>query len=178
MAKKNKTYRRAMEALQLELAGLHRWLQHGKQRMVVLFEGRDAAGKGGTIKAITESMDTRGYHIASLPKPSETESTQWYFQRYVAHLPSAGEIALFDHGDPQPARGGVQRGAGANHPAADHHQVERLGGQPLPGQFPLRGTEPIAKLGRRQGTRHQPSQAGEIPRTTLPVSADRNESAW
>ncbi|WP_201314389.1 polyphosphate kinase 2 [Dyella sp. EPa41] len=96
MAKKDKGYRRAMEELQLELAGLNRWLRHGGQRLVVVFEGRDAAGKGGTIKAITESMDTRGYRIASLPKPSETETTQWYFQRYVEHLPSAGELVLFD----------------------------------------------------------------------------------
>ncbi|HET6553830.1 MAG TPA: polyphosphate kinase 2 [Dyella sp.] len=96
MAKKKKSYRRQMDELQLELAGLHRWMRHSGQRMVVVFEGRDAAGKGGTIKAITESMDTRGYHIASLPKPNETEATQWYFQRYVDHLPSAGEIVLFD----------------------------------------------------------------------------------
>jgi polyphosphate kinase 2 len=96
MAKKDKSYRRLMEELQIELAELHRWLQHSGHRLVVVFEGRDAAGKGGTIKAIAQSMDTRGYRIASLPKPNETESTQWYFQRYVAHLPSAGEIVLFD----------------------------------------------------------------------------------
>src|SRR5579859_7789822 len=93
---KKKTYRHAMAELQLELAGLHRWLQRSGHRLVVVLEGRDAAGKGGTIKAITESMDTRGYRIAALGKPSETESTQWYFQRYVEHLPSAGEIVLFD----------------------------------------------------------------------------------
>ncbi|WP_243039390.1 polyphosphate kinase 2 [Dyella sedimenti] len=96
MAKKGKSYRRTMEALQIELAGLNQWLKRSGHRMVVIFEGRDTAGKGGTIKAITEAMDTRGYRIASLPKPSETESTQWYFQRYVAHLPSAGELVLFD----------------------------------------------------------------------------------
>ncbi|WP_430390971.1 polyphosphate kinase 2 [Dyella sp. 20L07] len=94
--KKEKTYRRAMAELQLELAEMHRWLQRSGHRLIVIFEGRDAAGKGGTIKAITESMDTRGYRIASLPKPDDTESTQWYFQRYVQHLPSAGEIVLFD----------------------------------------------------------------------------------
>jgi len=96
MAKKDKSYRRTMEELQLELAEMHRWLARSGNRLVVLFEGRDAAGKGGTIKAITELMDTRGYRIASLPKPSETEAGQWYFQRYVAHLPNAGEIVLFD----------------------------------------------------------------------------------
>jgi polyphosphate kinase 2 len=96
MGKKKQTYRHAMAELQLELAGLHRWLQRSGHRLVVIFEGRDAAGKGGTIKAITESMDTRGYRIAALAKPTEAESSQWYFQRYVEHLPSAGEIVLFD----------------------------------------------------------------------------------
>jgi polyphosphate kinase 2 len=96
MAKKGKLYRHEMEELQLELAGLNQWLQRSGRRLMVLFEGRDAAGKGGTIKAITESMDTRGYRIAALAKPDEQEATQWYFQRYVSHLPSAGEIVLFD----------------------------------------------------------------------------------
>jgi polyphosphate kinase 2 len=96
MAKTDKRYRKTMEELQLELAGLHRWLQRSGQRLVVLFEGRDAAGKGGTIKAITASMDTRGYRVAALGKPDEIEARQWYFQRYVAHLPAAGEIVLFD----------------------------------------------------------------------------------
>ncbi|ULU27432.1 polyphosphate kinase 2 [Dyella terrae] len=95
-SKRKKTYRHAMAELQLELAGLHRWLRRSGHRLVVIFEGRDAAGKGGTIKAITESMDTRGYRIAALGKPSEAESSQWYFQRYVEHLPNAGEIVLFD----------------------------------------------------------------------------------
>ena len=96
MAKKDKSYRREMEELQLELAGLSRSLGQSGRRLVVIFEGRDAAGKGGTIKAITQSMDTSGFHIAALHKPTETESTQWYFQRYVQHLPSAGEVTLFD----------------------------------------------------------------------------------
>lgn len=96
MGKKDKGYGKTMEKLQLELTGLHRWLKRSGHRVVVVFEGRDAAGKGGTIKAITESMDTRGYHIAALGKPTETEAAQWYFQRYVAHLPAAGEIVLFD----------------------------------------------------------------------------------
>ena len=91
-----KHYRKALKELQVELARLQQSLQRSGRRVVVLFEGRDTAGKGGTIKALTESLDTRGYRIAALPKPSERESTQWYFQRYVAHLPSAGEIVLFD----------------------------------------------------------------------------------
>lgn len=92
----SKHYHKAMEALQLDLIRLQHGLHTSSKRLVVVFEGRDAAGKGGTIKSITESLDTRGYRIAALGKPSESESTQWYFQRYVAHLPSAGEIVLFD----------------------------------------------------------------------------------
>jgi len=91
-----KHYRKALEELQIELARLQRSLQASGKRVLVIFEGRDAAGKGGTIKAITESMDTRGYRIVALPKPNETEAGQWYFQRYVAHLPAAGELVLFD----------------------------------------------------------------------------------
>jgi polyphosphate kinase len=96
MSKLDKQYNKTMEALQIELAGLHRWLKRSGKRLMVLFEGRDAAGKGGTIKRITESMDTRGYRIAALGKPDEVETSQWYFQRYVAHLPAAGEFVLFD----------------------------------------------------------------------------------
>ncbi|AGG88108.1 polyphosphate kinase 2 [Rhodanobacter denitrificans] len=91
-----KRYRNAMKELQLDLIRLQRALRSSGRRLLVIFEGRDAAGKGGTIKAITESLDTRGYRIAALGKPSETEASQWYFQRYVAHLPSAGEFVLFD----------------------------------------------------------------------------------
>lgn len=96
MSKQDKHYSKQMEALQLELATLNRWLHQSGQRLAVIFEGRDAAGKGGTIKRITESMDTRGYRVAALGKPDETETTQWYFQRYVSHLPAAGEFVLFD----------------------------------------------------------------------------------
>jgi len=92
----SKRYRKALEELQLDLIRLHRGLRSSGKRLLVIFEGRDAAGKGGTIKAITESLDTRGYRIVALPKPSEAEASQWYFQRYVAHLPGAGEFVLFD----------------------------------------------------------------------------------
>ena len=88
--------RKVMKELQLELIRLQHDLHSSGKRLVVIFEGRDAAGKGGTIKAITESLDTRGYRVAALPKPSEIESSQWYFQRYIVHLPSAGELVLFD----------------------------------------------------------------------------------
>ena len=91
-----KRYRKALEELQLDLIRLQHGLRSSGKRLVVIFEGRDAAGKGGTIKAITESLDTRGYRIVALPKPGETEASQWYFQRYVAHLPGTGECVLFD----------------------------------------------------------------------------------
>jgi polyphosphate kinase 2 len=89
-------YEDHLEKLAVELVELQRWLIHSGQRVVVLFEGRDAAGKGGAIKAISEYLDTRHYRIVALSKPSETEQTQWYYQRYIAHLPAAGEIVLFD----------------------------------------------------------------------------------
>ncbi|MDR3387022.1 MAG: polyphosphate kinase 2 [Rudaea sp.] len=93
--KKHK-YEHHLKALAVELVELQRWLIQSGRRVVVLFEGRDAAGKGGVVKAISEYLDTRHYRIVALNKPDQRESTQWYFQRYVAHLPSAGEIALFD----------------------------------------------------------------------------------
>jgi len=93
---KKKEYEKALEELQIELVGLTRWLRHTGKRMLVIFEGRDAAGKGGTIKAITDKLDTRAARVVALGKPSSVEETQWYFQRYVAHLPAAGELVLFD----------------------------------------------------------------------------------
>ncbi len=91
-----KTYEKELAKLQVELVKLQAWVQQEGLRVVVLFEGRDAAGKGGTIKRVTESLNPRHCHVVALPKPSERERSQWYFQRYVAHLPAAGEIALFD----------------------------------------------------------------------------------
>ena len=82
--------------MQLELVAMARWLQHTGRRLVVLFEGRDTAGKGGAIKAIREHVNPRQCRVVALPKPTDREPTQWYFQRYVAHLPAAGEIVLFD----------------------------------------------------------------------------------
>ncbi len=91
-----KLYEKELATLQVELVKLQAWVQKKGLKVVVLFEGRDAAGKGGTIKRITESLNPRSCHVVALPKPTERESTQWYFQRYVAHLPAAGEIVLFD----------------------------------------------------------------------------------
>jgi polyphosphate kinase len=82
--------------LQGELVKLQDWVQHKKQKLVVIFEGRDAAGKGGVIKRITQRLNPRICRVAALPAPDERERTQWYFQRYVAHLPAGGEIVLFD----------------------------------------------------------------------------------
>ncbi|MHA7305799.1 polyphosphate kinase 2 [Arthrobacter sp. TMN-49] len=82
--------------LQIELLKLQQWIKGTGRRVVILFEGRDAAGKGGTIKRFTEHLNPRGTRVVALEKPSRRESTQWYFQRYVAHLPSAGEMVLFD----------------------------------------------------------------------------------
>ncbi len=93
---KRKEYEALIKPLQLELSAMARWLQHTGHRLVVIFEGRDTAGKGGAIGAIAEHLNPRQCRVAALPKPSERESTQWYFQRYVAHLPAAGEIVLFD----------------------------------------------------------------------------------
>ncbi|MEU6306879.1 polyphosphate kinase 2 [Streptomyces chartreusis] len=91
-----KQYERELLRLQTELVRLQEWVRATGARLVVIFEGRDAAGKGGTIKRVTEHLNPRVARITALPKPTERERTQWYFQRYVEHLPAAGEIVLFD----------------------------------------------------------------------------------
>lgn len=90
------TYFRELIRLQGELVKLQDWVVASKQRVIILFEGRDAAGKGGVIKRITQRLNPRVCRVAALPAPNDREKTQWYFQRYVAHLPAAGEIVLFD----------------------------------------------------------------------------------
>jgi polyphosphate kinase 2 len=89
-------YDRELRRLQIELVKLQEWVRHEGLRIVVLFEGRDAAGKGGAIKRITESLNPRICRVVALTTPTEREKAQWYFQRYVAHLPAAGEMVLFD----------------------------------------------------------------------------------
>jgi polyphosphate kinase 2 len=89
-------YFRELFRLQHELIRLQDWVQHTKLKVVVIFEGRDSAGKGGAIKRITQRLNPRVCRVAALPAPNERERTQWYFQRYAAHLPAAGEIVLFD----------------------------------------------------------------------------------
>jgi polyphosphate kinase 2 len=89
-------YDRQKRLLQIELIKLQNWLKESGEKLVLLFEGRDAAGKGGTIKRFMEHLNPRGAQVVALERPSERERTQWYFQRYAKHLPAAGEIVLFD----------------------------------------------------------------------------------
>ena len=91
-----KTYESEMEELQVELLKVQSWVKENNERIVILFEGRDAAGKGGTIKRFMEHLNPRGARVVALEKPSERERTQWYFQRYISNLPSGGEIVFFD----------------------------------------------------------------------------------
>ena len=93
---KRKEYEALLEPMQEELVAMSRWLQRSGRRLVVLFEGRDTAGKGGAIDAIRAHINPRQCRVVALSKPAERESRQWYFQRYVPHLPAAGEIVLFD----------------------------------------------------------------------------------
>ncbi|MBX7539519.1 polyphosphate kinase 2 [Qipengyuania sp. GH29] len=106
--------------MQEELVAMARWARVTGQRIVVLFEGRDTAGKGGAIRAVSERLNPRQCHIVALGKPTEDEQGQWYFQRYVAHLPTAGEIVLFDRSWYN--RAGVEKVMGF----AEPEQVERF----------------------------------------------------
>ncbi len=91
-----KAYEEKLTRLQVELVRLQEWTKHKKAKILVIFEGRDTAGKGGVIKRITERVSPRVFRVAALPTPTEREKTQMYFQRYVQHLPAGGEIVLFD----------------------------------------------------------------------------------
>jgi polyphosphate kinase 2 len=108
-------YEAGKRLLQIELLKLQNWIKKHGRRLVVVFEGRDAAGKGGTIKRFTEHLNPRGARVVALEKPTEREATQWYFQRYVSHLPAAGEIVLFDRSWYN--RAGVERVMGFCTPA-------------------------------------------------------------
>ena len=91
---KDLDYEKELSRLQVELVKMQEWVKHENLRVVVLFEGRDAAGKGGAIKRITESLNPRVCRVVALGTPTEREKTQWYFQRYVPHLPAAGEMVM------------------------------------------------------------------------------------
>jgi polyphosphate kinase 2 len=114
------TYFRSLIRLQSELIKLQDWVQHTKEKVVVLFEGRDSAGKGGVIKRITQRLNPRLVRVVALPAPSDREKSQWYFQRYVPHLPAGGEIVLFDRSWYN--RAGVERVMGF----ASEDQVEQF----------------------------------------------------
>jgi polyphosphate kinase len=93
---RRKQYEKLKRSLQIELLKLQRSIRQRENRLIILFEGRDAAGKGGTIKRFTENLNPRGANVVALEKPTERERTEWYLQRYISHLPAAGEIAMFD----------------------------------------------------------------------------------
>ena len=109
-------YEREKARLQVELLKVQRWVKESGKKIVILFEGRDAAGKGGAIKRFMEHLNPRGARVVALEKPTDAEQTQWYFQRYVNHLPSAGEIVLFDRSWYN--RAGVERVMGFCDPTA------------------------------------------------------------
>ena len=113
-------YFRALLSLQAELIKLQDWIAYSKEKLVVIFEGRDSAGKGGVIKRITQRLNPRVCRVVALPAPTEREMTQWYFQRYVPHLPAGGEIVLFDRSWYN--RSGVERVMGF----ATEDQVEQF----------------------------------------------------
>ena len=93
---KRKVYERELEKLQIELVKLQAWVKHTGARIVVVFEGRDAAGKGGVIKRITERVSPRVFRVVALPAPNDREKSQIYVQRYITHMPASGEVVLFD----------------------------------------------------------------------------------
>jgi polyphosphate kinase len=117
---KRRKYERTLTALQGELCKLQEWVKHKGLRVIVVFEGRDAAGKGGTIRAITERVSPRVFRVVALPAPSDREKTQMYLQRYIAHFPAAGEIVIFDRSWYN--RAGVERVMGF----CDDAQYERF----------------------------------------------------
>src|SRR6188508_1686559 len=93
---KRKEYEKELRKLQVQLCHLQEWVKAKKLRVIILFEGRDAAGKGGTIKALTEKVSPRVFRVIALPAPSEREKSQMYIQRYISHLPAGGEVVIFD----------------------------------------------------------------------------------
>src|SRR5215212_6219162 len=93
---KRKAYEKKLEKLQVELCQLQEWVKHKGSRVIIVFEGRDAAGKGGTIKALTERVSPRVFRMVALPAPSDREKDQLFFQRYFRHFPAKGEVVIFD----------------------------------------------------------------------------------
>jgi len=116
----NKEYAKEMKKLHIELVKMQEWVKHAGLKVVVIFEGRDTAGKGGTIKAITERVSPRTFRVIALPAPSDREKTQMYIQRYLPHLPAAGEVVIFDRSYYN--RAGVERVMGF----ADEKTVQKF----------------------------------------------------
>ena len=123
---KRKEYEEALEGLHTELINLQHWIIANNQRVAVIFEGRDAAGKGGVIKAIEAPLNDRYVRTVALSKPDERERSQWYFERYASHLPSAGELVLFDRSWYN--RAGVEQVMGFCTPAQYKQFLQRLPG--------------------------------------------------
>ena len=121
-----KAYARELERLHVELVKLQRWVVHQGLKVCIVFEGRDAAGKGGTIKAITERVSPRVFRVVALPAPTEREKTQMYIQRYVPHLPAAGEVVIFDRSWYN--RAGVERVMGFCSEEVSKHFLETVPG--------------------------------------------------
>lgn len=120
---RRREYEQEKRILQIELLKMQRWVRESGQRLVVLCEGRDAAGKGGTIQRFTERLNPRGARVVALEKPTEREAGQWYFQRYVGHLPTAGEIVFFDRSWYN--RAGVERVMGFCTPEEHAHFLKQ-----------------------------------------------------
>jgi hypothetical protein len=171
-------YFRELFRLQGELVKLQDWVQHSRQKVVILFEGRDAAGKGGVIKRITQRLNPRVARVAALPAPNDRERTQWYFQRYVQHLPAAGEMVLFDRSWYN--RAGVERVMGfcsegeGNHARAHPHPrgavVGGAGGRQEEGAAQLHHAPAGATALPRSGARARGAAAARAQRR-LPAPA-------
>ncbi len=138
---KRKAYEKELRKLQGELCKLQEWVKHKGLRVIVVFEGRDAAGKGGTIRAITERVSPRVFRVVALPAPSDREKTQMYFQRYMKHFPAAGEIVIFDRSWYN--RAGVEHVMGFCTPKQHKHFLERC---PLIEQYIVDGGIQLIKF--------------------------------
>jgi hypothetical protein len=147
-------YDRTKRLLQIELIKLQNWVKERGEKVVILFEGRDAAGKGGTIRRFMEHLNPRGAQVVALERPSERERTQWYFQRYIAHLPAAGEIVLFDRSWYN--RAGVERVLGyctptGTRPRADAGPLRHPPGEALVLGVPVGAADPVRGAAGRPG---------------------------
>src|SRR4051812_15403452 len=138
---KTKKYEKQLRELQADLCDLQAWVKHNGLRVIIIFEGRDAAGKGGTIKAITERVSPRVFRLVALAAPSDREKSQMYMQRYMAHFPAAGEIVIFDRSWYN--RAGVERVMGF---CTDEQYERFLGVCPLVEKFIVGGGITLIKV--------------------------------